>query len=420
MHRSHSRFLALAFFCASQAFTVPLAAVGPWAIWPTLADLAVPLLLALHLLEAARGGRLARPSPAQAKLESLVLLAFVLGVLSHVFVPWVHELVGLSPALAESEARRSWGAFFVYRAAQNAILVHVATRLPLDASRRRSLGVVVLAAFAIACVSVVLTYTEVVEPALWASHLPRELGPTAGAWGTYVRGEIPGGGTIGYNHGYVACQVILLAGLALHLLEGRFADPVAAVTVAVCFLTESRAGLFSALLFAAALLSWRAILFLGAATLLALAVASERLRGFLAENERQMTTFRPHESENLSGRDDIWALHGAYLVGSPLRWLIGAGVGGSMLVGVNAHMLPLQFLTETGVIGLGLATAIGWTILAGLWRHERRPRPLAWATIALLVGAATQDTFYPAPAFVNFLGFFLVSVSLALGERDAR
>src|SRR4051794_26294041 len=49
--RTRWMFLALCAYLVSQAYTIPVVLVGPWAVWPRLGDFALGLLVAAWLVE---------------------------------------------------------------------------------------------------------------------------------------------------------------------------------------------------------------------------------------------------------------------------------------------------------------------------------------------------------------------------------
>jgi hypothetical protein len=108
----------------------------------------------------------------------------------------------------------------------------------------------------------------------------------------------------------------------------------------------------------------------------------------------------------------------------PIRWVLGTGFGTAVdadpVLHQDAHMLPLQIIIETGVIGLIVATYLFSTILRYLYVSEVGFKPLFWATVALLIGSLTQETFYPVPALGHFIGFYLCSVAIALRMKIFR
>src|SRR5207244_196684 len=135
-----------------------------------------------------------------------------------------------------------------------------------------------------------------------------------------------------------------------------------------CFLTGSRTGLITMLLFCAIAFSQvpaRARFGVAALSLLIfllVALVGPLREMYMSENpsdlngdvyDRQKTIFHPLRSENLSGRDEMWAERIAYLNEDPIRWVFGSGWGSSAVdvSGVEAHNGALQIVQELGMIG---------------------------------------------------------------------
>jgi len=256
---------------------------------------------------------------------------------------------------------------------------------------------------------------------VFSAHLPG--GYQAGAWVHYVRSTGAGGaglGTIGYNHGYVAAQVLLLVSLRIHLSSGQkaFSDGILLfVSIIACFLSGSRAGMAASLVFAVALWAKKPIYTLIVVVLLSVAaitVPADWLANLDPIMERQLTLTKAYEPQNWSGRVDIWVDRLAFLNENPVRWIIGSGFGSAVESGSNAHMLYFHIILETGLIGLSTFLLLGHKVLQYLRRHESSAQPILWITVALLVSSLTQETFYPDTSMGQFLGFYLCSLAVAL------
>jgi O-antigen ligase len=139
-------------------------------------------------------------------------------------------------------------------------------------------------------------------------------------------------------------------------------------------------------------------------------VPGESQDAFSSLVARQSAAFKPFESENLVGRDEIWSGRIENLNAEPIRWLIGWGFGSSPDTGpgLSPHMMPLQIIVELGLWALVLVGV--WTVwlLDLFWRAGGRDRIMFWTTIALLLSSATQETFYPVPSTGGFLGLFMI------------
>jgi hypothetical protein len=424
---AHSRgtwlsFFGICLYLASQAFQIPIVALGPsWAVWPVLSDVAVAILLVGWLANSRFLRILSVPNQ---EVYSSLLLIF--GATTAAF--FVMNLPSMLQTIPQAEKSVEFGLFQIYRLAQFLLVFRIASGLPLTPKRVRILSVLAFVTLTAAFLGIVGTYTSVLPTPLLVSHLPSDK-KIAGPWVTLSTGQWYEAGTIGYNHSYVAVQLVMLAGLALSLKPRRnvLFDVMCLLTSCLgAFLTASRAGLAAALFLMVTYLFKRpAALLLSVAAFGLIFLAFFNYLGNLdlgiAETvERHLTLQRPLDPENLSGRTDIWRNSLQFLMEQPVRWVIGAGPGAAARLGNNAHMLPLQIVLEGGIIGLIL---FGWTMfrmMARLYRFESGVKPVFLTTGALLISSATQETLYPVPSMGHFLGLFFCAVALALSIGSNR
>jgi hypothetical protein len=326
-------FVALCCFLASQAYTIPILPIGPWALWPRLSDFAAALLIATTLLSRRH---LVPPSPDHRRVLRRGAVLYWFCALSYA--------VYLFTTGGEQTAGVLNGGFQLYALAWFFGVFVAASYLPLPPARLAVLRRVVDVALVIVVSGVILTGLDLVSLPSVAPHLPRSP-EEAGPWYRYgielaEVGEDRGGwGTIGYNHAYVAAQILLLLCLRLNL-EARppsmYGSLILAAALLAVFLTHSRAGLAAALLFAAiywvrnrrqALITLYIALVAGFAALVLVQPwqLTESLvqPSLISTLERQETLADPTDPENLSGRLDIWREKIALLDAQPLRWVSG-------------------------------------------------------------------------------------------------
>lgn len=413
-------FAALCFYILSQAYTIPVLTVGPWALWPRFADVGVAALLGAFVWEQ----RHATPmSQANKEIFGALVAFLALG-----FVSYVGYLAFLTDSSAKGVV---FGAFQIYTLVKFYIIFWVVARIPLPASRLVLLRRITDGVLLFVSASIIVTYLEVVSLPTLAPHIPADDG-VSGPWADYQIAEWPwerrAWGTIGYNHAYVAAQVTVLIGLRVYLsgpLLTMGDSFLLAFSVVICFLSNSRSGLVGMIFLAAMLLLKRPahIVAVGLTTLLLLplalllfpqtvAVATE----FQDSLERQSTLLDADNADNLSGRDQIWQERIAFLDEEPHRWIVGSGFGAAVDSGNFAHMLPLHITIEVGAIGLFFFAILFYLILTHLYRRDVPKRTIFWMTVALLITSLTQETFYPAPALGHFMGFYLCV--LAIVFRD--
>jgi O-antigen ligase len=340
------------------------------------------------------------------------------------FPSWIDKVDGKNTGVF-------FGAYQLYRLVQFIVLLWATTRITMTPDRLAILRRIVDAVLVFVCMGIVLTFFEVLPKSLLVQHLPADPA-VAGPWSFYrsfYEGE--GWGTIGYNHAYVGAQVLLLTSLRIHLSEKHESLTNALllfIMMLVIFMSGSRAGLAASMAFAAAIL-WRRPTHAIAITTIALTliVLTISFSGTAADlfksnpildstAERQMQLANPTGAESLSGRDEIWRDKIIWLNEDPTRWITGTGFGSHGHR--SAHMLYLQIIAETGLIGLIVFVLLAFKVLYHLYHRERGVKPIFWATIALFFSATSQDTYYPVPQCGQFLGFYFVALVIALGAPD--
>jgi O-antigen ligase len=439
--RAHARveatrwpFVGMWAYLVAQAFTIPLVAIGPWPIWPTLADLAFGFLLLAWLMSPKSAERSATRS--RAPLVVFGLLAFCAA--SYVLFTVVLENLDV----LEFGSKRGFqtGAFQLVRLIQFATLFWLVSQIPLTPFRLHVLLRSARWVLVIVSGLIIATYLGLIAQSAVVGHLPA--GAVAvGPWQVLLTSiHDQGLGAVGYNHAYVAAQATALLALCLHLAPrdaiwsqiGLISLSTAAVTV-----TGSRAGLLAHLLFLFMYLAWRSwptLIVLGVLGI-ALTVApgafspelpqtntSQTLTSEQQETlpilERQRTVFSLGDGESLSGRDSIWQEKVSALNDSPLHWVTGWGFGTSSDhgYGITAHMLPLQIVVEMGLIGFAVFSVVFAALLMALWKAESAPKVVFLLAIALQVSSLSQENFYPIAAMGHFLGLFLVIVAIALRQ----
>jgi hypothetical protein len=413
-------FFALCCYLLSQAYTIPILPIGPWAVWPCLSDLAAGLFVLTFLLNF-------RQAPLASSANRRIFLLLVLVLWSSI-LSYTWYLTWVDPAAKGV----NFGIFQIYRLVQFISIFWVTTRIPFTLERINILRRIVDTVFIFVCLGIWLTYTSIVPLAAVTAHLPQ-----VGAW-MYYEGageyESLGLGFVGYNHAYGAVQVLMLASLRIHLALNQ--DKVLSntafllISIATCFVSGSRAG-FAAMLFFAIVYTYRfkkiicgfiliyVMLILMLVTLIVLQLYPVNVNTFGDSNitiRRQQALLEINDPSSFNGRDEIWAERITFLKNQDIvSLLFGTGFGSAIDSGNNAHMLYLQIILETGLVGLLLFILLFWQIIYFLNLYESGfIKSIFWATISFLISSLTQETFYPVPALGHFLGFYLCSLAIAL------
>jgi hypothetical protein len=407
-------FVALCGYLLSQIYLIPFMALGPsWAVWPRLADVAVGLMLAAALVS--KSGNRQSTESSQAVFRLLVI-GFIACVCSFFLINMLVGAAGRGLALDD-------GQYYLYRVTQFLIIYWTAIRVPLTPLRQRILSNVATVTLVVTCVLCLLTWVGVPPGPRLVQHLPQNKS-VAGPWVTYVFDEARGYGLISYNRAYVAAQLLLLLALKLNLEPKR--KPLLdvayiALALAACFVSGSRSGFAAMGLFTFALFVRNPIYVPVAGLLLGLGslfVSPEQFSsGDITKIATEQTKItNPMEAEQFRARVNLWGRWLERFAREPHLLVMGIGFGGARGDGgvEVAHMQYLTVLGEFGIFGLLFFLWLFYTILHGLWRYEPKPNPIFWATVALLFGAATQETFYPVVAFGHFLGLYFFAVALAL------
>ncbi|MFS0516519.1 O-antigen ligase family protein [Nostoc sp. UIC 10607] len=422
-------FFALCFYLISQGFTIPILPIGPWATWPNFSDLGVLLIVLTFLLNINQKNLLASSSNQQ--LIKILIVILVLSIWSH---------LGYLSNLVDGDAFGiKLGIYQIYRLVQFVCIFWATSKIPLTTERIKLLKQITTFILIFVCLSILLTFSGIFPMGLLIAHLPQSL-DGSGPWYYYVLAEKAGGkgwGTIGYNHAYVAVQVVMLVTLRIHLAQGKqviLNFCLLLLSLICCFFSESRAGFFTILIFATIymlkkpaytgiLITITAVIFISFGFVLSSPNIS--LVGLNATEssvlERQSTILDASNADNLSGRDEIWQERLNFLSKEPMLSITGIGFGAAWDYwgsGESAHMLPLHVIIENGILGLFIFCFLFYKILYLLYKYEIAEKAIFWSTIGLLLSSSTQETFYPVPAFGHFLGLYLCSVAIALRNSE--
>lgn len=397
-------FFLVCLFWFSQSFLIPLAPLGPsWAVWPTLTDLVVIVMIPLILSQKSRR---TLDDPSQTVLR-LTRNAFYLCSISFLVASVVYGM---------RDDLRVIGAYQCVRLLQYLVVIYATVQLDMSLSRWNIFRWLSLSVFLLISIGVLLNFLGVVSGSAVTPLLPAS--PLfAGPWGAYVAGSVHDGGFISYNHAYAGAQLILSGGVAFLFFEqSKYARLLISLLFLVSiFCTGSRASLIVAILLVAAW-EWKRtnsnLIVIALFCCLALswfAGAAE----FGDAVERQSSSASSLEDDGLSGRTGIWQEHLDYFASNPLNMLFGTGYGYNGKVSAsNAHLLYLHVLTESGLAGLLFFLYLQKKTLFLLQSpHLRVMRLTVWA---LLLTGLTQETLYPTSAFTHFVGFYLSALVMAL------
>jgi hypothetical protein len=277
------------------------------------------------------------------------------------------------------------------------------------------------------CALIFLNYLDLVDTPMLAPHIPKDL-RIAGPWAFYSLGVVGNPvGAISFHHAYPVVQLLLLAATYLYLLpSGRvWLAGIILSSLWVCSLVSgSRAGFVAVCMFIIAVLLSRPRQSLVMSAIVAVATfaflyfSEDVSTIFSRAITRQSSIGTSYDQDGLAGRVEIWNQRVDLLNWNPMFWLTGVGFGSAAESGNNGHMLYLHITLECGLLGLFVFLVLGRKVVMFLWRGAPAGRVLCYATVALLVSALTQETFYPVPALGHFCGMYLFCIVLPLSEPE--
>ncbi len=421
---SHTRtlFVGVCAYILSQCFTIPISALGPsWAIWPLLSDAALVVMF-LGWLVAPR--QLDTNSRVRRTVLDCLVAIILLCLVSFAWMALVYA-TSYSPS---EEKGVSFGVFQLFRMMEFLAVYFFTSSTPLSRRRIAILDWCATATLLFACASIVLTYSSVISSSYFCGHLPDS--DLSGPWIPMIEGRGEGLGTIGYNHSFVASQIMFLLGLRLILNAGQSSLPnivLLLLSILSVALTGARAGLAMMLLFGMSVVfssySMKEIILvflscLSAALLGVVLFGDTHSEQDVELLERLSTTKDFYKAENLSGRDEIWSEKVDNLNKHPYQWMVGGGFGSAIdNKGLNAHNLPLHIISELGLVGLLAFGAMMKSLLKLLWTCIDDRKVLFLLVTTLLIGSMTQENFYPVPASGHTLGLFFCILAIALRSK---
>jgi len=410
-------FFSLCCYLASQSITIPILPIGPWALWPTLSDVAFVCLV--FTFWKCRRFTVELSLPAK-KIFLLLCIVFWGSIVSY---------ISYQASADKGSSGSVFGAFQLYRLSVFFAIFWLTSKVPLTPKRLEVARWIVDGVLIFVCMGVFITYAGLIPIDSIVAHLPK-VGPWQFYEGIAKSGGKKGLGFVGYTHAYVAAQVIMLIGLRIHLAlnqnQAIHNTILMVISLFIVFISESRAGLVSMVFFFLVYYLYKPTHALWVITLslvittLAIQIGLQSIELDSVEGsiiERQLTVLQANKKENLSGRDERWAAHLDSLDNNPINWFVGNGFGSAIDRGDNAHMLPLQITSETGLIGLVIFSFLFSLILRYLYQFEIGEKPIFWVTVAFFISAASQETFYPTPSIGQFIGFYLCSVAIALRRK---
>lgn len=409
-------------YVVSQVYMVPVWLVGPsWSVWPSITDLVVALMFVCLFFV-----RRDRPNagPEVRTIKRYLLVLAVCSVVSYLTLTL--NLLGLKTVDVFSDKGQYFGLYQLYRFGQFLTVFWLVTRIDLDARRKVWLRRCIAFTFWASSASVLANYFGLIDTPMLAPQIPKDLG-VAGPWAFYSLGVVgrPVGG-ISFHHAYPTVQLLVLSATYLCFLAAECVWLPSAILTCLwgCGLVSgSRAGFVAVCLFVAIvvltrprrLLALTVVVVFGA---LAWVYASADFASTLAPAlDRQKSITTSYDEDGLAGRVEIWSDRVALLNENPAFWLTGTGFGSAAESGSNGHMLYLHITLEAGLVGCVIFLVFFQRVGVFLWRAAANGRIMCYATVALLVSAVSQETFYPVPALGHFCGMYLFSAAAILSTN---
>jgi hypothetical protein len=210
LKQTRALFVGLCLYILSQAFLVPIVPIGNWSIWPNLSDFAFLILITVFVINLNARRKWISSETNNHVLR--ILLAVLLGVFLSYFA-----YLSFIYIIPETNKSIDTGIYRLYRTTQFVLIFLAVSKIPLTPDRLQILRKLVDLVFLITCLGIFLTFTSIIPLSLVTSHLP-----LTGAWIYFANTSADGGralGFVGYNHAYVATQILLIIALRLHLTE---------------------------------------------------------------------------------------------------------------------------------------------------------------------------------------------------------
>ena len=327
-----------------------------------------------------------------------------------------------------------YGAASMYRFVQMGVVFWVVSRIPMTVRRYYILERIMVLVIVVNCIFIFLVFLQVVTPAQLSAQLPDDL-DVSGPWaGLYRKFDVSqdGLGTISYNHGIVASQVLLMMGLLMSLSRGNNTIrnyALMILCIGATFVSGSRTGFMAMVIFTMIMLVdilgrnplYFIAIFLVAAGGIVFALSEgvfEDIFGDAIQRQAAIVDTSDADSGSFSGRTNFWEAHIDMLNRNLGHWIWGGGVGSARDSGFYSHNNYLTVTFELGLIGfIGLLLTIS-RILRSLWKWDIPIRGLFWTVIVLLFTAITLDVFHPVPQRGQWLPFFMGCLALCLFAKN--
>jgi hypothetical protein len=405
------QFFVFICFLLSQGYVVPVLLVtSNWALWPSLVDICFAVFIIITIFRARNN----RTDANICYLQKAMIAYILVSVISFVVI-----------TIYSSDSGRgiNFGGYQLYSLCKFYLMLWAAGKMPIDGVRLKIINRVLFVLALWVCGVVILRYYVVDVDFYQTIKDPLVAGP----WAYSNRNIITS--ILGYNHGFTAAQILLIIALCIQTGFNKqklnlFEMLLLAMGVVSCFLTQSRAGFVSFVIFAIIMMvekSLKIAVFV-AMTFVLIGIMSHapivQYDGDVIINRQMWFTSSNIDVSVLSGRDQIWKDKIQLMQEQPLILLFGSGFGMAAEGNVNAHMLILHMIIELGLIGTAIIAIRSFGVMKILFRYRERLKPMLACTIALLISTLSQETFYPVPAFGWFIGLFIVSLRVALSEIE--
>lgn len=418
LSRTRFPFLCLLGFVATQGYLVPVVPLQPlnWAAWPSLPDLFGLAMVVSVFFKRIRS----RPLPFDHFLLRMLMVMEGLFIVNFLFVTIPASITGNGIRFA---------AFTIFLLGKYILVYWAASQIPLDNYRIRLIFRAALVAFLWLTITTAAARFGILDLGTFTQLLPSEdkVGPrganVAGKWNP--ANELDS--TVGNNHGTTTVVLMVIGGLVVLTARKAYAVAVESLVFLsmgfTALVAGSRQGIIRVGVYALSYLlpyprriALMALLVGPVLALVLLQVGQIDLDQYETVQysmERQMVLLtNPLTNEALSGRPMLWASVIDTLNESPIRWLIGYGMGNFMDYKNNAHNMILLLLQDGGLVFLIAVTAIWVAIFDRLWRMRKR----AWPSVALFFGllssSMTSAIFYPNLATGWYLGLFFITLHI--------
>lgn len=411
--RSRWQFVFLVAFIATQGYLIPIIALPSvnWAIWPSFPDIFGVFLVLSVVFK--KTERIPRDSKDQEMFKCLFAM-WIFFIVNYLIVTIPNSITGDGV---------KYGGYTLIVFTKLVAVFWAADHIPLNKKRLQVIHIAAMIAFLWLSITTLADRIGMIEIDNFVRHLPLAL---AGKWNSNI---VSLDSTVSSSHGGTTIALLVIGALCVGTEKRSRAwlvEPIVfAFLLGTSFVSGSRQGLVRSVVFIAIYLikKNKIMPILAMACLISFLFFSNIIqKGEMLDNpyfvkaiERQSILIGdPFSSEGLSGRPNLWISVVDTLNETPIRWLIGYGIGNYTEKNNAAHNMFLLFLQEGGFLELVFFGVLWIKIFKRIWVAKKK----SWVMVALsggmLTSIMTSAVFYPTLGTGWYLGLYFISFKVLI------